>query len=64
VNSDLLNKARALNIYLSATLEESLIAIIKVRQQQAWLAQNQQAIEAYNLQVDEQGVFADTLRVF
>ncbi len=64
VNSDLLNKARALNINLSATLEESLIAIIKAKQQQAWLAQNQQAIDGYNLQADEQGTFSDTLRAF
>lgn len=64
VNSDLLNKARALNINLSATLEESLIAIIKAKQQQAWLAQNQQAINGYNQQADEQGVFSDNLRVF
>ncbi len=64
VNSDLLNKARALNINLSATLEESLIAIIKAKQQQAWLAQNQQAINGYNQQVDEQGTFSDTLRAF
>ncbi|HOY70792.1 MAG TPA: type II toxin-antitoxin system CcdA family antitoxin [Methylotenera sp.] len=64
VNSDLLNKARALNINLSATLEESLIAVIKTKQQEAWLAQNKQAIEAYNQLVDEQGTFSDTLRVF
>lgn len=64
VNSDLLNKARAFNINLSATLEESLIAIIKTKQQEAWLAQNQQAIDGYNQQADEQGVFSDTLRAF
>lgn len=64
INSDLLNKARALNINLSATLEESLITIIKAKQQQAWLAQNQQAIDGYNQQADEHGVFADSLRVF
>jgi antitoxin CcdA len=64
INSDLLNKARALNINLSATLEESLIATIKAKQQEAWLAQNKQAIEAYNQQVEDQGVFADSLRAF
>ncbi|MGB2833211.1 MAG: type II toxin-antitoxin system CcdA family antitoxin [Methylotenera sp.] len=64
VNSDLLNKARALNINLSATLEESLITLIKAKQQQAWLAQNQQAIDGYNQQADEHGAFADKLRVF
>jgi antitoxin CcdA len=64
VNSDLLNKARALNINLSATLEESLIAIIKTKQQEAWLEQNKQAIEAYNQKADEQGTFSDTLRAF
>lgn len=61
INSELLNQARALNIKLSATLEESLVAIIKTKQQQAWLAQNQQAIDAYNQQVDAQGIFSDTL---
>ncbi len=64
VNADLLKQARALNINLSATLEESLVNIIKAKQQAAWLAENQPKINAYNTQVDEQGAFADSLRTF
>lgn len=64
VNEDLLKQARALNINLSATLEEGLIAKIKAKQQALWLAENQAAIAAYNQQVDAEGAFADTLRSF
>ncbi len=64
INSDLLKLAREFNINLSATLEESLVALIKTKQQQAWLEQNHQAISAYNQQADERGVFGDSLRTF
>lgn len=64
VNDDLLKQARALNINLSATLEEGLIAKIKAKQQALWLAQNQTEIAAYNQQVDAEGAFADSLRSF
>ena len=64
INGDLLNQARALNINLSATLEKTLAAMVKAKQQQAWLAENQQVIDAYNQQADENGTFGDSLRVF
>jgi len=64
INGDLLEKARALNINLSATLEQSLAALVKTKQQQVWLAENQSAIDAYNQQVELDGTFSDTLRVF
>jgi antitoxin CcdA len=64
VNEDLLRQARALNINLSAILEESLIHKIQSKQQQAWLAENKAAIADYNQLVDEQGVFGDSLRSF
>ena len=64
INGDLLNQARALNINLSATLEQTLATLVKTKQQQAWLAENQQAIDAYNQQVDADGLFGDTLRAF
>ncbi|HQN65262.1 MAG TPA: type II toxin-antitoxin system CcdA family antitoxin [Rugosibacter sp.] len=64
VNDDLLKQARALNINLSATLEEGLIAKIQILQQAAWLAQNQAAIVEYNQQVDTEGTFGDSLRAF
>ena len=64
INGDLLKQARALNINLSATLEKTLADLVKAKQQQAWLAQNQQAIDAYNQQIDINGTFSDSLRVF
>lgn len=64
INGDLLNQARALNINLSAAFEESLASIVKAKQQEEWLAQNKQAIEAYNQEVDAHGTFGDHLRSF
>ena len=64
INGDLLNQARALNINLSATFEKTLADLVKTKQQQAWLAENQQAIDDYNQQVDASGAFSDTLRAF
>ena len=64
INSDLLNQARALNINLSAAFEKTLAALVKTNQQQAWLAENQKAINAYNQHIDENSVFSDTLRTF
>lgn len=63
-NSDLLKKAKALDINLSATLEQALTAQLKAKQAQLWLEQNKDAIAAYNQSVDEQGVFSDGLRSF
>ena len=64
INSDLLNQARALNINLSAAFEKTLAALVKTNQQQAWLADNHKAIDAYNQHIDVNGVFSDTLRTF
>ena len=64
INGDLLKQARALNINLSAAFENTLATLVKTKQQQAWLAENQQAIDAYNHQVDANGTFSDTLRTF
>lgn len=64
INGDLLNQARALNINLSAAFEKTLAALVKTKQQQAWLAENQQAIDAYNQQIESNGTFSDTLRDF
>lgn len=64
INSDLLLQAKALDINLSAALEQALIAQLKEKQTQLWLEQNKKAIEAYNKSVDERGVFSDGLRGF
>lgn len=64
VNSDLLQKARELNVNLSATLENALTQIVKDKQKEDWLNANKDAIQDYNQQVKKQGVFSKELRSF
>ena len=64
VNEDLLAKAKSLDINLSATLEKALAQALKEKQREQWLADNRQAIAAYNEQVEANGVFSDELRSF
>ncbi|MDP2430486.1 MAG: type II toxin-antitoxin system CcdA family antitoxin [Pseudomonadota bacterium] len=64
INSDLLSKAREMDINLSSTLEQALAETLKQRQRALWLAENREAIQAYNAQVEENGVFSDGLRSF
>ena len=64
VNADLLNKARDLDINLSATLEQALVEVLRQRQRERWLAQNRGAIAAYNDHVEKHGAFSDGVRTF
>lgn len=64
VNGDLLNKAKELDINLSATLEQALAEALKKKQREQWLAENRKAINAYNEHVEARGVFSDDLRSF
>ena len=64
INSELLSRARELDVNLSLTLEQALEALVKRRLGERWLAENQAAIGAYNDYVEEQGVFSDGLRSF
>ncbi len=64
INSDLLAKARKLNINLSTTLEEALSKQLKGEHRELWRKENAKAIKAYNRFVEEHGVFSDDLRSF
>ncbi len=64
VNSDLLQKARALDINLSATLEAALAAEVKRRRAEQWLRDNKPSLDAYNRFVEKHGVFSDGIRGF
>ena len=64
VNSDLLKKSKALNINLSATLEQALRAKLAKTQEQKWKKENKRAIQTYNDFVEEKGLFADEYRNF
>ena len=64
INSDLLGRARELDINLSAALEQALTQLLKQRQQEQWLAQNREATAAYNQVIEKHGTFGDALRSF
>ena len=64
INSNLLNKARKLDINLSATLEQALESEIRRTTREAWLENNKSALENCNALASEHGLFADKHRVF
>lgn len=64
VDKNLIEQAKAMHINLSQTLETSLVKILGEKQKEAWLKDNRDAVNAYNRQVEEQGVFSDGLRRF
>ncbi len=64
VNSDLLKKSKALNINLSATLEQALTDKLAKLNSEKWAEENKNAIQAYNEFVEEHGCFGDEFREF
>lgn len=64
INSDLLEKARDLNINLSATLELALAEQLRKQQRVQWLRENADAIQAYNQFAETNGTFSDSVRKF
>lgn len=64
LNSDLLNKCRAMNINLSATLEQALTEKLAQSASAKWAEENKNAIRAYNNFVEEHGCFGDEFREF
>lgn len=64
VNSDLLQKSRALNINLSATLERALREELAKYEASQWVEENRAAIKSYNELVEQHGCFGDEFRAF
>jgi antitoxin CcdA len=64
VRADLLEEARAYKINLSQTLEAALAVELKKHREAAWLEENKEAIEAYNREIAEHGLWSDGLRQF
>lgn len=64
VRADLLEEARAYKINLSQTLELALQAELKKEKERRWLEENRAAIDAYNREVAEHGLFSDRFRTF
>lgn len=64
INSDLLARARDLNINLSATLEQALEAELRKVERESWQKNNKQAIDELNKLADTHGLFSDAYRKF
>ena len=64
INRDLLNRAHALNINLSSTLEAALKQALAGQPAKQWIVKNRPAIKAYNDFVEENGCFSDDYRNF
>jgi len=64
VRSDLLARARELELNLSLLLETALERAIRDHERESWVASNREAIAAYNTQVAKRGVFSDGWRRF
>lgn len=64
IRADLLAEAKARRINLSATLEAALEAVLRTSRQEAWQAENREAMAAYDKHVERDGLFADRVRLF
>jgi post-segregation antitoxin (ccd killing protein) len=64
IDADLLRKARSHNLKLSPLLEVAITEKLKEETAARWLAENRKAIEVYNAEVGEYGVFSDGKRSF
>lgn len=64
INNDLPEKARSLNINLSATQEQALAEQLCNEQRAQWLLHNSDSIKAYNQFVEANDTFSDNVRKF
>ena len=64
INSDLLEKSRAMKLNLSAVLEKRLCEELGRQENARWRSMHTLAIRAYNEDVDENGCFGDEDRTF
>ncbi|HXG79533.1 MAG TPA: type II toxin-antitoxin system CcdA family antitoxin [Methyloceanibacter sp.] len=64
IDSDVLAKARALNLNVSRAAEDKLRELIVEAEREAWLKENREAIEACNRRVGKHGLFGDDGRQF
>ncbi len=62
INSDLLTKAKDLKINLSAALEATLEAKVRLSAREKWLEENKMALASLNELADNNGLFSDSYR--
>ena len=64
INSDLLQKAKSYKINISKNFEAYLAEVVKKREEQRWLEENQAAFDAVNERIEKEGLFSDEYRRF
>lgn len=64
IRTSLKKRARDLGVNLSQTLENTLEQEISRREQEAWIAENETAIQAYNERIEAHGPALATYRSF
>ncbi|MCB9983171.1 MAG: type II toxin-antitoxin system CcdA family antitoxin [Rhodospirillales bacterium] len=57
INAAILEEAKALGLNASQAAEKGLISEIKKAKEKQWLKENKKAIEAYNQEIRERGLF-------
>lgn len=62
LREDLVQAAREMEINISQVAEAALAEAVRRAAAERWLAENREAIEAYNDRVDRQGLFNEGLR--
>ena len=63
-NVDLLQNAKGVGMNLSQTFEDAVLAKLRTILEEQWLAENEDAIAAYNSRIEKYGVFAAAKRRF
>ena len=64
INTDLLTQAKGMKINISSVLEVALANALKQKKREQWLQDNSDAINEYNNQVSQFGLFSDDMRTF
>jgi len=64
LRTDLVQRAKALELNLSEVVESALEQAIVAAEQARWLAENKHAIDYYNSFVEKHGVFGEEFREF
>ncbi|TMQ16426.1 MAG: acetoacetyl-CoA synthase [Deltaproteobacteria bacterium] len=64
LRTDLVQRAKALDLNLSEVVERALEHEIVRAEQARWLAENKDAIEYYNSFVEKHGLFGEEFRQF
>ena len=62
--ADIVAEAKELGLNLSEVFESALAEAVRRKREDAWLAENREAIASYNTRVAREGLFSDGWRKF